>query len=51
VPIGLKAPAIIKNIASTKDAIKLAIDENVTLMKAITNQITTLSTAPVVTEE
>ena len=40
-PLGLKA------IASTKNAIKLAVEENVALVKAITQQLSTLSTAPV----
>ena len=47
VPLGLKAIAITKAIASTKNAIKLAVEENVALVKAITQQLSTLSTAPV----
>ena len=46
-PLGLKAIAITKAIASTKNAIKLAVEENVALVKAITQQLSTLSTAPV----
>lgn len=48
IPLGLKAIAITKSITSTKDAVKLTIEENTSLVKAITKQITTLSTAPVV---
>lgn len=48
IPLGLKAIAITKAITSTKDAVKLTIEENTSLLKAITKQITTLSTAPVV---
>lgn len=47
VPLGLKAIAITKAIASTKNAIKLAVEENVALVKAITQQLSTLSMAPV----
>ena len=46
-PLGLKSIAITKAIASTKNAIKLAVEENVALVKAITQQLSTLSTAPV----
>ena len=45
--VPLKAIAITKAIASTKNAIKLAVEENVALVKAITQQLSTLSTAPV----
>ncbi len=51
VPVGLKAPSILKNINSTKDAIKLAFDENVALLKAASTQVRTLSTSTVVTAE
>ena len=51
IPLGLKAITITKSITSTKDAIKLAIDENVSFVKAATKQIVTLSPSTVVTEE
>lgn len=51
VPVGLKAISITKAIASTKDAVKLAAEENVALMQAITKQLTSLSTTPTVQEQ
>lgn len=47
VPVGLKAISATKAIASTKNAMQLIISENAALLKAITQQITSLSTAPV----
>lgn len=49
-PKGLKALQTTKNIAATKDAVKLATEENAAVLKAVTQQLTTLSAAPVVNE-
>lgn len=47
IPLGLKAVAATKAIASTKEVIKLVIQENASLIKVIGKQIGTLSAAPV----
>lgn len=51
VPLGLKAVAATKAISSTKEAVSLATEENTSLLKAISAQISSLSTAPVQIEE
>lgn len=47
IPVGFKAISATKAIASTKSALQLTVEENMALLKAVTKQITTLSTAPI----
>lgn len=47
IPKSLKAVAVTKAVNSGKDCIKLVLEENTALLKAVTQQITTLNAAPV----